>query len=48
MEKNMGLAKEEFISSEQITEPVYIWNVIALIIVSIFSLFLLQSSFSGI
>ncbi len=42
MEEDIALAKEEFNLSERITEPLYFWNLIALIIGIIFSLFLFQ------
>ncbi len=48
MEKNVVLAKEESIPSDQIAEAPYVWNLIALIIAIIFYLFLFQSISSGI
>ena len=48
MEKNMVLAKEEFIPSDRVAEPSYVWDLIALIVAIIFCLFLFQSGSSGI
>jgi len=42
MEKEIFSAKEEFIPPEQIAEPTYIWNLIALIIAIIFCSFLFR------
>jgi hypothetical protein len=39
MEKDIFLAGEEFIPSDRITEPLYVWNLIALIIAIIFCFF---------
>jgi len=43
MEKDIFSIKQEFIPSGQITEPTYVWNLIALIIVIRFCFFLLQA-----
>jgi hypothetical protein len=42
MEKYVCSSEKEFIHSDQIAEPTYIWNLIALIIATIFCLFLFQ------
>ena len=39
MEKDIFSAKEEFIPSDRIAEPLYVWNLIALIITIIFCFF---------
>jgi len=42
MEKYLFSAEKEFIPSDQIAEPTYIWNLIALIIAIIFCFFLFR------
>jgi len=42
MEQDIFSVKEEFIPSDQIAEPSYFWCLIALIIATIFCLFLFR------
>jgi hypothetical protein len=42
MEEDIFSAKEEFNPSDQIAEPPYFWNLIALIVTIIFCLFLFR------
>jgi len=42
MEKDVLKAEEEFFRFEQIAEPIYLWNLIALIIAAVFCTFLFR------
>ncbi len=43
MVKDIFLIKQEFVPSDQITEPTYVWNLIALFILIRFCFFLFQA-----